>query len=215
MDAQQDKDRHFIVTGIRRMNSKRRFVILDRDGTLIREYGYLRDPRKVELLPGVVVGLRRMQRMGLGLVVITNQSGVGRGYFTEKILARIHHRMVSLLSAHGIELDGIYHCPHTPEARCTCRKPRLGMLRQAAHDLGFVMCRSIIIGDKECDIRLGRNAGATSILVRTGYGAEIEKDAGLMRRLRHDAIVDDLGKAAEWIQRLVQVPEQRGRYATK
>ncbi len=102
--------------------------LLDRDGTIIAERSYLSDPDQVELLPGTVEGLRRLQRMGCGLVVITNQSGIGRGYFTETQLARIHERMKALLAREQVRLDGIYICPHRPEEHCSCRKPEPGLV---------------------------------------------------------------------------------------
>jgi histidinol-phosphate phosphatase family protein len=177
----------------------RRFVVLDRDGTLIVERGYLADPNGVELLPATADGLRLLRSLGLGLVVVTNQSGIGRGYFDEACLARIHGRMLALLAAEGLTLDGLYVCPHLPDAGCDCRKPRPGLLEQAARDLGFCARESIVVGDKACDIDLGQSVGATTILVRTGYGAQ-EEAAG---DAHPDHVVEDLVGAATVIARLV------------
>jgi len=173
----------------------RRFVLLDRDGTIIAEHNYLSDPAQVELLPGAAAGLRRMAEMGLGLVVVTNQSGVGRGYFTQERLDAIHARMADLLRAEGVELDGIYVCPHTPEDGCGCRKPRTGLVEAAAKAHGFDPRDCFVVGDKRCDVDLGRNVGATAILVRTGYGAEHEAEDSSRPAL----VVDDLLGAAEAI----------------
>jgi D-glycero-D-manno-heptose 1,7-bisphosphate phosphatase len=170
----------------------RRFVVLDRDGTVIVERHYLSDPAEVELLPGVASGLRRLGRLGLGLVLVTNQSGVGRGYFDEPALGRIHQRLIDLLAREGVRLDGVYHCPHTPDADCMCRKPRPGLLRRAAADLGFDPAAAFVIGDKPCDLGLGRAVGATTFLVRTGYGERFADRDGADA----DFVVDDVAAAA-------------------
>ncbi len=149
---------------------RRRFVMLDRDGTLIHERHYLSAPEQVELLPGVVEGLLALRQLDLGLVVLTNQSGVGRGLFDLAALNRIHERMNHLLKAQGVELDGIYHCPHLPEDGCVCRKPAAGMALKAAQELDFDPAQGFMVGDKNVDVQLGKNIGAKSILVLTGYG---------------------------------------------
>ncbi len=151
----------------------RPFAILDRDGTLIVERNYLSIPEEVELIPGAVEGLRQLSELGFGLVVITNQSGIGRGYFDEAQLARIHCRLNDLLAREGITLAGIYYCPHIPENHCRCRKPQTKLLEMAAAQLEFDPRQSFVIGDNACDIELGRNAGATTILVQTGYGLQV------------------------------------------
>ncbi len=173
----------------------RRFVVLDRDGTIIAERHYLSDPEQVELLPGAAEGLRRMAALGLGLIVVTNQSGVARGYFDLERVAEVHQRLRTMLAAEQVELDGIYVCPHGPDADCACRKPRPGLLLEAAERFQFAPRTCFVIGDKPCDIELGQAVGATTILVRTGYGAEYEA-AGT---LQADHVVDDLVAAAERI----------------
>lgn len=176
----------------------RRFVILDRDGTVLVERNYLSDPAQVALLPGAAAGLLQLQRLGLGLVVLTNQSGVGRGYFDLERLRQIHERMETMLLAEGVRLDGIYYCPHIPEDGCRCRKPLPGMLERAAADLEFDPAQAFVIGDKPCDVELGRHVGAVTILVRTGYGAEVESRGGVAA----DYVVDGLEGAAQVIERL-------------
>src|ERR1700740_1318918 len=131
--------------------TRQRFVLLDRDGTIIVERHYLSDPEWVELLPGAVSGLRQLSQMGLGLVVITNQSGIGRGFFDETRLELIHRRMSKLLAAEEVTLSGIYFCPHTPDTDCCCRKPRPGLVKQAARQLNFDLQDAFVIGDKPCD----------------------------------------------------------------
>ena len=173
-----------------------RFAVLDRDGTVILERHHLSRPHEVELIPGVASGLRYLKDLGLGLVVITNQSGIGRGFFDCTQLDRIHHRMDELLTKEGVHLDGIYYCPHTPEDRCLCRKPRPQLVERAASDLQFDPSQSFVIGDKPCDIDLGRNVGATTILVQSGYGRQTLSD----RSTRPDYITDDVSSAAEIIK---------------
>src|SRR5262245_57358755 len=173
----------------------RRFVLLDRDGTINAERHYLSDPGQLELLPGAAAGLAEMQRLGLGLVIVTNQSGIARGYFDSARLAEIHERLTDLLGSAGVRLDGIYICPHGPDDGCTCRKPLPGLVLQAARDLDFDPVPAFVIGDKPRDIELGRAVGATTLLVRTGYGAHYASDPGVSA----DHIVSDLVHAARVI----------------
>lgn len=173
------------------------FVFLDRDGTLIVERNYLADPEQVELLPGVADALRRLRAAGYGIAVLTNQSGVGRGYFDLNRVEAIHARLRELLEKEGASLDAIYICPHTPEDDCACRKPRPGLVEQADFHHKIDRNRSFIIGDKACDIDCGRNVGMTSILVRTGYGASLERELSS----RAGYVADDLSSAADWILR--------------
>ncbi|MGH8056136.1 MAG: D-glycero-alpha-D-manno-heptose-1,7-bisphosphate 7-phosphatase, partial [Candidatus Entotheonellia bacterium] len=131
------------------------------------------------------------------LVVITNQSAVGRGWLEEERLALIHERLVELLALEGVKLDGIYVCPHTPHADCPCRKPRPALIARAAAELHFNPRESFVIGDKASDIELGRNVGAITFLVRTGYGAQMAMNP----LLKPDYIVDDVWEAAQVIRR--------------
>jgi len=184
---------------------QRRFVVLDRDGTIIIERHYLTDPSEVELLPGSAAGLRHMRELGLGLVVITNQSAVGRGFIDKMRLSQIHERLHDLLKNEGVHLDGIYSCPHLPEDNCSCRKPAVGLLSLAANELRFDPRSAFVIGDKACDIEMGKRVGATIFLVRTGYGEEhaAQKDLG------QDYIVEGLQEAATVIGRILA--ENRGK----
>lgn len=177
----------------------RRFILLDRDGTIIREKHYLSSPAEVELLSGAGLGLRRLQDAGYGLIVISNQSAVGRGYLTESTLQRIHVTVRNALQSYGVELDGIFHCPHMPEDNCLCRKPGTAMVLRAAAVFGFNPADAVMIGDKPCDIELGHRCGMKTILVRTGYGREYEA-AGL----GSDYVCDDLAAAASILVSRVQ-----------
>jgi D-glycero-D-manno-heptose 1,7-bisphosphate phosphatase len=178
---------------------QRRFVVLDRDGTIIVERHYLSDPDAVELLPGVAKALRRLADLGLGLVVVTNQSGIGRGLFDQERLNLIHQRLGAILETARVHLDGIYVCPHRPEDHCSCRKPKTGLLELAAQELVFDPAACFVIGDKASDIELGGQLGATTVLVRTGYGLQLASPMNI----HPDHIVDDLWQAALVIERTV------------
>ncbi len=177
---------------------QRPFAVLDRDGTLIVERNYLSEPNEVELIPGTIEALRELSRLGFGLVVITNQSGIGRGYFDETQLAGIHDRLTDLLAGEGISLAGIYYCPHLPEDLCRCRKPQPKLLELASAQLEFDPRQSFVIGDQACDIDLGRSAGATTILVQTGYGRQV----AAQKLTSPDYVAHDLRDAARIIKGL-------------
>jgi len=172
-------------------------VFLDRDGTLVVEEGYLSDPARMRLLPGVAAALRHLQAAGLPLVVISNQSGVGRGRFPLATAYATMARLRALLRSEGVELDAIRFCPHAPEEGCPCRKPGTLLLEEAAEDLRLSLVGSVMVGDKRLDAETGQAAGGSGVLVRTGYGREEEGRDGRAT----DATVDDLGAAAAWILR--------------
>ncbi|MBI2914242.1 MAG: HAD family hydrolase [Chloroflexi bacterium] len=182
-----------------------RLVVLDRDGTLIEERPYLSDPRQVVLLPGVAEALRALQDQGARLAVATNQSGVGRGYFGLEAVERVNRRLRELLAREGVSLEGVYVCPHRPNDRCGCRKPGAGLLERAAWEIGDYFANAFVVGDKECDIEMGRRAGATSLLVRTGWGRQTEAAGAALP----DHIADDLVGAARLI--LAAPPEGKRR----
>ncbi|PKU23527.1 D-glycero-beta-D-manno-heptose 1,7-bisphosphate 7-phosphatase [Telmatospirillum siberiense] len=179
--------------------NSRRFVLLDRDGTVNVECDYLSHPDQLVLLPGAGQGLRKLRRLGFGLVVLTNQSGVARGYFDLETVSRVHERLRAMLQDEGVTLDGIYLCPHGPDDDCPCRKPRTGMVDQAVAEHGFDPRQAFMIGDKAVDVDLGHAVGATPILVRTGWGAEAEREA----KCAPAVILDDLAGAADWIERSI------------
>lgn len=177
------------------MSALRPAAFVDRDGTINVERHYLRSPAELELIPGAAEGLKALQGQGFALVVLTNQSGVARRYFTLDALAAVHRRLAGMLAAEGVTLDGIYICPHGPADDCDCRKPKPGMARQAAADLGLDPGRSVMIGDKMADIGLGRAIGARTVLVRTGHGLREETEAAPFA----DFVADDLLAAARWV----------------
>ena len=176
-----------------------RAALLDRDGTVIADRSYLADPGGVEILPGAAEGLARMRSLGLGLAILTNQSGIGRGYFDETQLRAVHHRMEQLLEAQGVRLDGIYYCPCRPDQQCSCRKPEPGLVHAARAELGFDPSRSFVIGDKGSDIGMGRAVSARTFLVRSGATVDAQESAGAP-----DYVVDDLLDAAARIENILR-----------
>ena len=170
----------------------KRYVVLDRDGTIIVEKHYLSTPEEVELLPGAVSGLYQLYENGFGIVIMTNQSGIQRGYFTLEQVQEIHKYLEKILKKEGIRVDGIYICPHLPEEGCLCRKPNTGLMVQAVSKLFFNPKEAFVLGDKPYDIEFGKRAGSTAILLRTGYGKETEKEKTVVP----DYVCDDLEEAA-------------------
>jgi D-glycero-D-manno-heptose 1,7-bisphosphate phosphatase len=171
----------------------KRFVLVDRDGTLNLEKNYLSAPDQLELIPGAGPALKRLQDAGWGICVVSNQSGVARGYFDMDQLAKVHRRLEEMLIRFDVRLDGIYLCPHSPDAGCNCRKPLPGMVHQAMADHGFDPRQAWVVGDKDVDVGLGHAVGARSILVRTGYGKHHESGS------QADFIADDLAGAIDLI----------------
>lgn len=167
-------------------------LVVDRDGTLIADRHHLADPAGVELLPGVVEGLRAFIAKGYEVAVVTNQSGIGRGLFGQDALAAVHAELQRQLAANGIRLAGIWHCPHHPEVGCACRKPAPELLQRAMRELGYARNQCLVVGDKQCDIELGSRLGVRTALVRTGYGAGTERDG----MCSPDRIVDSLAQLA-------------------
>jgi len=154
-------------------------IFIDRDGTLNEDIGYVSTPDDLVLYPWAAEAVRMVNESGLLAIVITNQSGIARGMYTEERLSSIHLRMIEQLACEGARIDAVYYCPHHPEVgdvryrvACDCRKPRIGMLDRAARDHRIDLKRSFVVGDKASDINLAGNAGARSALVLTGYGRE-------------------------------------------
>jgi D-glycero-D-manno-heptose 1,7-bisphosphate phosphatase len=174
----------------------RRFVMVDRDGTINEEIGYVLRPEELRLIPGALEALAELQGLGLGLVVVTNQSPVGRGMLTETELDAIHGRLREQLAEGGVTLDRIEVCPHRPDEGCTCRKPGTLMVERAAEALGFDPSEGWVVGDHAGDMGLGRAVGARTILLRTGHGEEELEKAGADA----DEVADDLAAAATLIR---------------
>lgn len=171
-------------------------VFLDRDGTLIREREYLADPAGVELVAGAAEALRRLRAAGWPYVVVTNQSGIARGLYTEEDYRAVAGRLDHILEEAGAAPEMTCYCPHHPDVTgpCACRKPATGMYRQAAEALGLDLRGSYFVGDKASDVEPARALGGQGILVRTGYGSEHEAALG-----PEVVVVDDLPAAVAWI----------------
>ena len=176
-------------------------VFVDRDGTVIQEIGYQSDPDGVRLIPGAAGAVLRLNKLGIPVVVISNQAGVARGLFTAGDLDRVHDRFVDLLSAEGAFVDAAYYCPHHPEfdVDCDCRKPKPGLLLRASEELGIELGRSFMVGDRLIDVQAGKAAGASAVFLRTGYGLrEMQEHQAEIMRIA-DRVCDDLAQAVDWI----------------
>lgn len=171
-----------------------RAVFLDRDGTINEEVGYLGDPDKLVLIDGAGRALKKLREAGFKLIVVSNQSGAQRGFFTVEDVERVNRRLVELLGEEGVALDAIYYCPHLD---CDCRKPNTGMIKKAQKEHKVDPSLSYVIGDKATDMKLAKNAGAIGIMVMTGFGME-EKN-----RIEADFApayyAQDISDAVRWI----------------
>lgn len=185
---------------------RRPAVFLDRDGTLIHDADYLSRPSQVRFFPDTVKALKLLKKAGYRLFVVSNQSGVARGYFTEGSVRRVQAHLRARLRARGVRLDGLFYCPHYPGGKvkslghaCTCRKPSPGMVRQAAKRFPLDLKGSFVVGDKMDDLILARKAGlAGSVLVRTGKGRESAKRLAA-HPLKDAVTAPGLYAAALWI----------------
>jgi D-glycero-D-manno-heptose 1,7-bisphosphate phosphatase len=181
----------------------RRAVFLDRDGTILEEVGYLNHLSRFRLLPGAATAIRRLNLAAIPVIVVTNQSGVARGFFAEEMVHRVHEKMARELSVTGAHVDGIYYCPHGGD-ECGCRKPLTGMLERAVREHGLELKNSWMVGDKYEDVALGHAGGCRSIMVMTGYGrGEYEWNRGAWPR-QPEFVVEDLQQAAD-----VVLPEMK------
>ncbi len=174
-------------------------VFLDRDGTINEEVGYLSNPSDLRLIPGAASGIQALNQAGFKIIIVTNQSGLARGYFSLSTLEEIHRRLLDELALRGAYIDGIYFCPHHPEEGCNCRKPRTGLVERAIRELGLDISRAYVVGDKKIDLLLAKNIGAKAVLVLTGYG---QHELALLKKEKTvfpDIIAADLKEAAKLI----------------
>jgi len=182
-------------------------VFLDRDGTMVRDVGYLSRSEDLHWFPWTVDAVRLLNRAGFLVVVTTNQGGVGLGFYSEDFVRRTHDDMTTVIAAGGGRVDAWYYCPHHPRATvealrrvCDCRKPESGMVRRAQEQFGIDLSRSFVVGDKGADVAMARSVGATGILVRTGYGeVELARLGGTMPDASY--VAADLMEATSWILR--------------
>jgi D-glycero-D-manno-heptose 1,7-bisphosphate phosphatase len=166
----------------------RRVALIDRDGTIIVDKVYLRDPDGIEFAPGAIEGLRLLRDAGFALVLITNQSGIARGYFDAARLEQIHDRLRSMLAAEGLRLEAIYVCPHGPDEKCACRKPAPGMVTSAMRDLGFGPDEAVLIGDSDADMGAAAAAGVVGLRV-TSAGKSAGAPADFLEAARRARVL--------------------------
>jgi D-glycero-D-manno-heptose 1,7-bisphosphate phosphatase len=166
-------------------------VFLDRDGTVIEEAEYLHEPERIRILPNALEGMKRFQDMGYRIVLITNQPGIGIGYYSKEDFYRVNRALLGKVSAAGVLVDKVYFCPHSKSEKCECRKPGQALVRRAEEELNLDLSRSVMIGDKTSDVETGRRAGMKTVVVRSGFrGEDGEFD------VRPDLTADDLLDAA-------------------
>jgi len=181
-------------------------VFIDRDGTLTEEVGYVNHPSRLRLLPRSAEAVRRLNRAGIATLVVTNQAGVARGYFSEEVLAAVNAALAAKLKEEGAYLDGIYVCPHHPtegeppyRVACDCRKPKPGLLYRAAADHGLDLPRCTLVGDKPSDLVPARTVGAQAVLGLTGYGLGEWEYRRASFPVEPDHVAKDLLDAVDWV----------------
>lgn len=195
------------------MTGGRIAVFLDRDGTLNEEVDFLRTPDELQLIPGAASAVRTLNTLGTIICVISNQSGVARGFLTEDDLVAIHERLEEELRAGGARVDGIYYCPHHPtegippyRVVCDCRKPQPGMLKQGEREWGIDLNRSFVVGDRIADVLAGQAVGATTVLVLTGYGRASAEECA-RGEATPDFIAPSIVEAVQFIERRISGDE--------
>jgi len=174
---------------------ERRAVFLDRDGTLMEDSHFVGEVERVVVLPQAPRALARLTAAGFRLYVVTNQSGVGRGFFTLDDVRKVHDHLDRVFAAEGVRFARYLVCPHHPDEACDCRKPAPGPVLRAAREDGVDLARSFVIGDRKSDIQLGVNVGARTVLVLTGVGQEARKDP----EVRPDHVAAGIAEAVDWI----------------
>ncbi len=181
-------------------------VFLDRDGTINEQMGYINHLSRFRLLPGVAESIARLNSHNIPVFVVTNQSGLARGYFPESLLDDVHELMAELLAEKGAHVDGIYICPHHPEAKeekyrlkCDCRKPGIGLFTRAAEEHGIDLYSSFVVGDRWSDLKAAAACTATGVLVLTGYGRGDYDFIGPTQQIQPQFVAEDLSGAVDWI----------------
>ncbi len=179
--------------------SGRKAVFLDRDGTIAEEVGYLNHLSRFRVYPFAAGAIARLNQAGIPVIVVTNQSGVARGFFPEALIHEVHERMTAELAAGGARVDGVYFCPHGTESDCECRKPRPGLLERAAREHNLELAGSYVVGDRYIEIEMAHTVGGRSVLVLTGYGlGEYQWNRALWLR-QPDLVANDLCQAVDLI----------------
>jgi D-glycero-D-manno-heptose 1,7-bisphosphate phosphatase len=185
---------------------KKAAVFLDRDGTINEQMGYINHLSRFILLPGSGAAIRRLNEHRIPVFVVSNQSGLARGYFPPALLDEVHAKMTAMLAAEGARVDGIYVCPHHPEAMearyrvdCDCRKPKPGLFNRAAREHDLDLHASYVVGDRWSDLKAAAGCGATGILVLSGYGRGDRDYIGPRQQIQPAYVAEDLGEAVKWI----------------
>lgn len=184
-------------------NSTRRAVFLDRDGTINEQVGYVNDESRFYLLPGVTKAIRRLNKLNIPVIIVTNQAGAARGYFPVELVDLVHKKMAALLQKDGAHIDALYYCPHLKggkikdfDKECNCRKPKTGMLLQAAEEHNIDLSSSYMVGDRMGDVKFAQSENVKGILVLTGYG---RGELGFIKGTKPDHVAENLMEAVEWI----------------
>ena len=192
------------------MTGTRIGVFIDRDGTLNEEVDYVRTPEQLRMIDGAATAVRRLNDLGVITCLISNQSGVARGFLSEKDLEAVHKKLGDELERYGARLDAIYYCPHHSTAgrepyniECDCRKPKPGMLRQGEREFGLDLSRSFVVGDSIVDIQAGLAVGATTVLVLTGYG-QSSLEASKEINLGIGKVATNITEAVEFIAQSIK-----------
>ncbi|HIJ78188.1 MAG: HAD-IIIA family hydrolase [Desulfobulbaceae bacterium] len=181
-------------------------VFLDRDGTINEQMGYINHITRFVMLPRAAAGIRLLNEQSIPVVVVTNQSGLARGYFPESLVGEVHAKMNKELAAAGAHVDGIYFCPHHPEAKeerfrlaCDCRKPKIGLFTEAARELDLDLAGSYVVGDRWSDLKAAAACKAKGLLVLSGYGRGDREYIGPHQQIQPVSVAEDLYDAARWI----------------
>lgn len=194
-------------------------VFLDRDGTINEQMGYINHISRFQMLPSAVKAIKTLNEAQVPVVVVTNQSGLARGYFPPELLEEVHRLMREVLAEQGAHVDGIYVCPHHPEAKkeeyrlaCTCRKPQPGLILQAASELAIDPSRSFVVGDRWSDLQTAVNVEASPVLVLSGYGKGDLQYIGPFQKVQPAFVAEDLLGAVQWIlqQMNISTRDERG-----
>jgi histidinol-phosphate phosphatase family protein len=190
-----------VVKSSKTKHALSKVIFLDRDGTIIEDKVFLGNPDEIEFFPGAIEAIKILRRLGYKIVVISNQSGIGRGILTKKMVNQVNESFLRSLKGKDAPVDALFFCPHHPDDNCDCRKPKTGMIKKAATELKLDLKDAVVIGDHLCDIELGKNIGAKTVLVLTGHGKK-ELDESENAHIEPDFVAKDLLDAANWIRNL-------------
>ncbi len=189
---------------------RRRAVFVDRDGTLNQDSGYVLSPDQFHLLPGVPEAIVRLNALGLLVIMITNQSAIGRGLMTERDLSHIHDKLTAILSAQGGTIDEVYWCPHHPDEACICRKPSTGLIEQAQKEFSLHLPECFFVGDKQSDLEAAKNAHIPAILVMSSPHAQEAMQARDEGRVPVAHVAEDFTEAVLWIEGQLTKGDDKG-----